>query len=361
MANTIVVVGAGVSGLTSALLLSKHKGNKITVVGKHMPGDYDIEYASPFAGANICPMATRNSSGPERRTWVEFKRLCEEVPEAGIHFQKCHIQRRKQDVERAARDNFPDALFVEDPWYKEIFSDFREQHPSEVTPGYDSGCEFTSVCINTAIYLPWLLGQCVKNGVVFKRAILTDIKDAKKLSHTGNTANIIVNATGLGSLKLGGVEDTTMAPARGQIVLVRNESTPMLIASGVEDGGADVMYLMQRAAGGGTILGGTYDVGNWESQPDPNIAARIMQRIVTARPEIAGGKGVKGLSVIRHAVGLRPWRKDGLRLEEEKLDDETWIVHNYGHSGWGYQGSYGCAQGVVELVDKVGKAGKSKL
>ncbi|KAJ3522382.1 hypothetical protein NM208_g12883 [Fusarium decemcellulare] len=87
MANTIVVVGAGVSGLTSALLLSKNKGNKITVVGKHMPGDYDIEYASPFAGANICPMATRDSSGPERRTWVEFKRLCEEVPEAGIHFQ----------------------------------------------------------------------------------------------------------------------------------------------------------------------------------------------------------------------------------------------------------------------------------
>jgi D-amino-acid oxidase len=55
MANTIVVVGAGVSGLTSAYLLSKSKGNKVTVVGKHMPGDYDIEYASPFAGANVCP------------------------------------------------------------------------------------------------------------------------------------------------------------------------------------------------------------------------------------------------------------------------------------------------------------------
>jgi D-amino-acid oxidase len=56
MAETIVVVvGAGVSGLTSALLLSKKKGYKITVVAKHMPGDYDGEYASPFAGANIVP------------------------------------------------------------------------------------------------------------------------------------------------------------------------------------------------------------------------------------------------------------------------------------------------------------------
>jgi D-amino-acid oxidase len=48
---------AGVSGLTSALLLSRDKTNTITVVAKHMPGDYDIEYASPFAGANIVPYA----------------------------------------------------------------------------------------------------------------------------------------------------------------------------------------------------------------------------------------------------------------------------------------------------------------
>lgn len=46
---------AGVSGLTSALLLSKNKANAITVIAKHMPGDYDIEYASPWAGANFLP------------------------------------------------------------------------------------------------------------------------------------------------------------------------------------------------------------------------------------------------------------------------------------------------------------------
>lgn len=43
------------SGLTSALLLSKSKANNVTIVSKHMPGDYDIEYASPFAGANVLP------------------------------------------------------------------------------------------------------------------------------------------------------------------------------------------------------------------------------------------------------------------------------------------------------------------
>jgi len=35
-----------VAGLTSALLLSENAIYDITVVAKHMPGDFDIEYAS---------------------------------------------------------------------------------------------------------------------------------------------------------------------------------------------------------------------------------------------------------------------------------------------------------------------------
>jgi hypothetical protein len=46
---------AGVAGLTTALLLSKIPGYRIVVAAKHMPGDYDIEYASPWAGANYMP------------------------------------------------------------------------------------------------------------------------------------------------------------------------------------------------------------------------------------------------------------------------------------------------------------------
>jgi D-amino-acid oxidase len=234
-----------------------------------------------------------------------------------------------------------------------VLPDYRELSQNEVIPDHDSGCEFTSVCINTVIYLSWLVGQCVKNGVVFKRTVLSDVRDAKALSHTGQPANIIINATGLGSLKLGGVEDNTMLPARAQVVVVRNEYHPMIATSGTEDSFMEMTYIMQRAAGGGTILGGTYDIGNWESTPDPNIAIRIMKRAVQVAPGLTGGKGIEGLSVIRHGVGLRPYRKGGVRIEEEVLDNETSIVHNYGHAGWGYQGSYGCAERVVELVNGI--------
>jgi D-amino-acid oxidase len=44
-----------VVGLTSTMILSKDKRFNVTVIAKHMPGDYDIEYASPWAGANYLP------------------------------------------------------------------------------------------------------------------------------------------------------------------------------------------------------------------------------------------------------------------------------------------------------------------
>lgn len=104
--------------------------------------------------------------------------------------------------------------------------------------------------------------------------------------------------------------------------------------------------------GGGTILGGCYQKNHWESQPDPNLALRIMKRSVDLCPELTNGKGIEALEVIRHGVGLRPLRIGGVRLEKERLGD-IWVVHNYGHGGFGYQSSYGCAQKAVCLVDQV--------
>lgn len=45
----ITVVGAGVQGLTVALLLQK-QGYEVTIIAKYLPGDLNIEYTSPWAG-----------------------------------------------------------------------------------------------------------------------------------------------------------------------------------------------------------------------------------------------------------------------------------------------------------------------
>jgi D-amino-acid oxidase len=49
-------------------------------------------------------------------------------------------------------------------------------------------------------------------------------------------------------------------------------------------------------------------------------------------------------------VGLRPFRRKGVRLEQEA---GTRVVHNYGHGGSGVTYSWGCGSEVVELVEKL--------
>lgn len=222
--------------------------------------------------------------------------------------------------------------------------------PESLGDGIDSATGFTSICINTAIYLPWLVSKCLANGVTFRRASFEHILDAIYPNfHPNGNVDLVVNCTGLMASKLGGVQDKTVVPARGQIVLVRNIAGKMLNVSGTDDGESEACYVMTRAAGGGTILGGSYQKGNWESKPDPSLAIRIMKRAVNMCPELTDGKGIEHLDIIRHGVGLRPVREGGNRIEREKICG-VWVVHNYGAGGAGYQCSYGCAQAAVDLI-----------
>ncbi|KAF2031553.1 FAD dependent oxidoreductase [Setomelanomma holmii] len=361
MAN-VMVVGSGIIGLSTALALSRHKDVCVAIVSKHMPGDYDIEFASPWAGANYWPVGKPGSSLQkfEKATWPELERICRDIPEAGVHFQESKIYGRTRDAGSATGQWFEE-LCKEDAWFKDVAPNFRVLPRSELPPDCDTGTAFTSVCINTAVYLPWILGQCVKNGVTVKRGVLSHISEASAY-HPAGRADVIVNCTGLLASKLRGVMDTNVYPGRGQIVLVRNEAGKMYTTSGTEDGSDEATYIMQRAVGGGTILGGCLQHGSWESQPDPNLAQRIMQRAIDLCPHLAPQTGkVSELSIIRHGVGLRPMRKGGPRVEKEKIGDQ-WVVHNYGHAGYGYQSGWGSAWEAERLaLEILGHSAKARL
>ncbi|KAK2802241.1 hypothetical protein FQN50_007421 [Emmonsiellopsis sp. PD_5] len=351
--KNIVVIGAGVAGLTTALLLSKKSGYKIVVVAKHMPGDYDIEYASPWAGANYMPVSLSGTEAAEwdKNTWYPLADLAKNHPEAGVHFQECEIHKRTKDKDSATAAWFAE-LLSPNPWFSKVVPNFRSLPKESLSPGFDAATTFTSVCINTAIYLPWLVSQCLANGIIFKRGIFKHVLDAASSDiHPSGNVDLVVNCTGLMASKLGGVEDSAVYPARGQIVIVRNDAGKMMDVSGTDDGSDEACYVMTRAAGGGTILGGSYQVGNWESQPDPSLAIRIMKRAVKLCPALTGGKDIEHLDVIRHGVGLRPVREGGTRIEKERIGG-TWVVHNYGAGGAGYQSSYGCAQAAVDLIEE---------
>jgi len=86
----------------------------------------------------------------------------------------------------------------------------------------------------------------------------------------------------------------------------------------------------------------------------------IVKLIVTANPLLSACSTLHGVTrtaprssgrrlskvlvspdrVIRHVVGLRPFRRSGFNVSIEQLGDKA-LVHNYGHGGGGISLSWG--------------------
>jgi D-amino-acid oxidase len=137
---------------------------------------------------------------------------------------------------------------------------YREIPPDELPVGSKAGLSILTVSINPQIYLPYLQSQLLLFGTKFVRQQMDHIRDAFAL--ISPTPSAVINATGLSALKLGGVVDTNVYPTRGQTILVSNKCSKMYFRSG-ERLGEEPTYIIPRAFGGGTILGGCRQHHNW--------------------------------------------------------------------------------------------------
>jgi D-amino-acid oxidase len=91
------------------------------------------------------------------------------------------------------------------------------------------------------------------------------------------------------------------------------------------------------------IVGGTYEERVETETTEPAAIERILKNAFEVFPEL------KQQEVIGSWAGLRPYRPE-VRVEHEK---ETNVIHNYGHGGSGFTLSFGCAQEVANIVEKI--------
>ncbi|KAH9849253.1 FAD dependent oxidoreductase [Lenzites betulinus] len=354
----VVVLGAGVIGLTVAHVLSKDARYKITVVARDMPEDMDSQaFASPWAGANWSPMGVYN----ERiYKWEKttFDKLWDMIP-SGLA-----IASPSRVFYDAGKDL--DAL-----WYKTLVRDFRVLDGSELPVGTKAGVGFQTVSVCPQAYLPWLKSELVARGVAFVRKRVVTLGEAAALAGPNG---VLVNATGLGARSLIGLEDKDVYPIRGQTIVIDNPDVREFMCTeltSAEDGNAT--YIIPRPAPDGkwtTILGGKYQAGDWDTSFSAADARGILARCAALCPAIAD----PATRVLRHNVGLRPARRGGPRVETEALDlpwKTEWltegveeaetgsageagtvlVVHTYGFGPAGYQMSWGAAEEVGSLVD----------
>nr|UUA81764.1 D-amino acid oxidase [synthetic construct] len=346
----IVVIGAGVAGLTTALQLLR-KGHEVTIVSEFTPGDLSIGYTSPWAGANWLTFYDGGKLADyDAVSYPILRELARSSPEAGIRLinQRSHVLKRDLPKLEGAMS----AICQRNPWFKNTVDSFEiiEDRSRIVHDDVAYLVEFASVCIHAGVYLNWLMSQCLSLGATVDKRRVNHIKDANLLHSSGSRPDVIVNCSGLFARFLGGVEDKKMYPIRGQVVLVRNSLPFMASFSSTpeKENEDEALYIMTRFDGT-SIIGGCFQPNNWSSEPDPSLTHRILSRALDRFPELTKDGP---LDIVRGCVGHRPGREGGPRVELEKIPGVGFVVHNYGAAGAGYQSSYGMADEAVSYVER---------
>jgi D-amino-acid oxidase len=325
--------------LTCALYLLG-EGHDVTIIGRHIPGDLDIEYTSPFAGANWHSFAADDDIETQKIDVIGYHKFMELAtdPAAGVHIVPNVKYVRAEDVKDGK---------INIPWFAEKVQGFRLLEKGEYPDieNFIGGWRMDSVTISTTIYLHYLLNKCFQLGATLRRQDVKHVNEAFDHHHSKEKADLVINCTGLMARFLGGVEDEKLFPIRGQVLWARNNGTKQVSVK-IKGYEGESLYMFPRKEGG-CIIGGTFLKNNWGSLPDPEMTKRTVARAEKYIPELTDPKlgNPPHIEVFRENVGLRPAREGGVRIEREGQ-----IIHNYGVGPAGYQSSFGIAEKVSALV-----------
>jgi D-amino-acid oxidase len=312
MKHRVAVIGAGVSGLTSALVFAER--------------DYDV---SIFAEE----IAQSTTSGAAAAIWFPYdaKPADKVIPWAletyQVLLELSHEPR--SGVSMIELRQFSRAGKIEIPgWAHSLGA--RNLRSDQIASAFNSGFALTVPLMDTTIYLDYLrqrltnAGGAIQDGVRFEKVRDVDPR-----------FDLLINCAGFGAKAL--VSDVDLEPHRGQVAIVpRIEG--LTCAMVCDD--APLMYAITRARD--CVFGGTNDRSE-------NLAVDLKStaRIVAECTRVLK---IKNPPVLAERVGIRPFRKSGVRVERELLRDGRVVIHNYGHGGAGFTLSWGCARQTVSFA-----------
>jgi D-amino-acid oxidase len=308
----ILVIGAGVMGLTSGICLSE-AGFDVTILARELPS----ETTSATAGAIWGPYEVEPFNQVDRwgrTTLAELQGLAT-VANSGV---KLTAGRQMARQVTAA------------PLWSRHLSSFRSIPPESLTAQYRSGWRFVAPVLDMPRYLDYLADRLRAAGGTVRRGTLDRIP--------ADTAGaIVVNCSGVGARSL--VPDPTVRPIRGQSVVVTN---PGVTEFFVEMRGTDAKQLYIFPHSDNVVLGGTFEDGESDCTADPNEARRIIDECTEIEPTL------RGAEIVEHRVGLRPSRPQ-VRFEMIRRHGAT-VFHNYGQGGAGVSISWGCARELTDTI-----------
>jgi D-amino-acid oxidase len=306
----VLIVGAGVSGLTTGICLAEARLT-VRLVADRPP----LQTTSAVAGASWGPYM---ASDPRILRWSdvtrdEFRPLAKITDQTGVRF--------------TAGMDASDEPMAAPGWMRDEPTFQIEPNPPA---GFACAWRYTNPLVDMPRYLAYLERRFLAAGGSI------ELRRLRSLRELAGQSAVVVNCSGLEARNL--VGDTALTPTRGQLVIVENPGVDYFFQDQAEEG--DLTYFLPH--GKYVVLGGSAIPGSEDLRIDYAIAEAIVRRCARVEPLL------RDPVVVEHRVGLRP-KRPMVRLErDDTLGFPVW--HNYGHGGSGVTLSWGCAREIRDQV-----------
>ncbi|XP_046561547.1 D-amino-acid oxidase-like isoform X1 [Haliotis rubra] len=330
----VCVIGAGVSGLASAVCVQRQCPNvEVTLVADV----FSPKTTSDVSGGFWEPYCLGDTPKDLIKTWssVTWDYLLSIYNSPVAQRVGCQLMSGFTLTDGDCPDpDFKDQVFG----FRQLTADELKQFPMA-----RNGSFHTSVQIDVELYLQWLMERFTRQGGRVQQ------RKVESLEEMSGQYDVVVNCTGMGSCTL--MRDTSLKPVRGQVLRMQAPWVKHFYLFISSKAAATYMFPSCRSL----VVGGVAQEGNWNEDVDEADSRDIHERALLLMPSL---KGVKIESV---RTGLRPARTQ-VRLEAQHLkmrSGETLpVVHNYGHGGAGVTLHWGCAQHTARLVKEALTASK---
>ena len=309
----VLVIGAGVAGLTTAISLAE-AGLSVTIRTDALPA----QTTSMAAGA---VWGVVKAGPPDRvlewgRAGLEVLAKLAAEPGTGVRMAA------GREVSRTPLEPY---------FWTHLLTDLRACEESELPDGFRDGWHYTAPLATMPVYLDYLRARFERAGGTL------EVSPVTSLAALAGAAPVIVNCSGAAARDL--VPDPAVIAVRGQVVIAANPGIEEFLINRDPEP-PWIVYMFPH--GDQILLGGTNDEGNWDTEPRQETAGRILAGCTAIEPRL------RGVEILGHRVGLRPWRPE-VRLEAESLGDGV-LWHNYGHGGAGVSLAWGCAAEIARSV-----------
>jgi D-amino-acid oxidase len=311
MPQSVAIIGAGVSGLTCGVVFAQRR-YRTAIFAK----ETGRQTTSGAAAAVWFPYDAEPVEKVISWALQTFAVLADlvRVPGSGVSMIELRRFSRTKEIE------IPD-------WAIHLGA---SAVATGLRPVFKSGFSLRVPLMDTAIYLDYLANRFQKAGGEINVNV-----SFEKLEDIDRTFDLVINCAGIGARDL--VQDVDLEPHRGQVAIVPGIEN---LSCAIVCDDAPLMYAIPRA--NDCVFGGTNDL-SFDLAADPATTNQIVA-------ECTRVLNIDKPNVLAERVGLRPFRKSGVRLERGQSRDGRTVIHNYGHGGSGFTLSWGCAREVLDLA-----------